>query len=420
MKEDFLHIVWKHQLYNVKNLECTKGESLNVLYRGIYNTTDGPDFLESSISVGQTRWFGSIEIHVNSSDWNKHKHSADANYKNVILHVVWNHDVEISELKCPTLELKGRVPKYYYDNYIKLQQQKDLLPCSETISDIDEFWLSFYKEKLIIERFKAKSENILNTFSAIKLDKIYQVFLFTLGLTKNSEGFHELSKRLPYHLILKYKGDKKKLEALLFGVSGFLENAPHSNYVKTLQQEFLMQKTLHKLTTMSKTHWNFMRVRPQGFPTIKLALLADLFSKIPSIENFVLHSSPKKIKETLAYLSVSEYWLTHFTFAKSSSNKKKGLGRTSLTKLWINCILPLRQIYAQNNIEVVQESIDWLLNETAERNSVTSLMQENGFENHNAFDSQFLIHKYKNFCIDRKCLTCGIGLRILKRNGTKT
>ena len=40
-------------------------------------------------------WFGSVEIHVKSSDWHKHKHSDDPNYENVILHVVYEYDQAI-------------------------------------------------------------------------------------------------------------------------------------------------------------------------------------------------------------------------------------------------------------------------------------------------------------------------------------
>ena len=48
-------------------------------------------------------------MHVKSSDWFVHHHENDPNYDNVILHVVWNHDMEIyrkDNSVIPTLELK--------------------------------------------------------------------------------------------------------------------------------------------------------------------------------------------------------------------------------------------------------------------------------------------------------------------------
>ena len=58
-----------------------------------------PDFLFAKIKIGTTTLAGSIEIHVKSSDWHFHRHSGDLAYQNVILHVVYTDDMEISELR---------------------------------------------------------------------------------------------------------------------------------------------------------------------------------------------------------------------------------------------------------------------------------------------------------------------------------
>ena len=109
MKEDFLHYIWLHKKVNVTQLYTTKGEKIEILHFGHYLQTSGPDFFNSKIIIDNQQWAGNIEIHVKSSDWYLHNHQKDENYDNVILHVVWEHDIEVfrkDNSEIPVLELK--------------------------------------------------------------------------------------------------------------------------------------------------------------------------------------------------------------------------------------------------------------------------------------------------------------------------
>ena len=90
MKEELLQYIWQFQYLIILELLTSSGEMLQIISTGAHNTNQGPDFLLAKIKTGTTTWAGNIELHINSSDWNLHKHSADTNYNNVILHVVWN------------------------------------------------------------------------------------------------------------------------------------------------------------------------------------------------------------------------------------------------------------------------------------------------------------------------------------------
>ncbi len=59
-------------------------------------------------------WAGNVEIHVKSSDWYLHNHHTDSAYDNVILHVVWDYDVDVyrkNNTEIPVLQLKDYVRK---------------------------------------------------------------------------------------------------------------------------------------------------------------------------------------------------------------------------------------------------------------------------------------------------------------------
>ena len=76
-------------------LRTADGEAIQVVHPGTHNTDAGPDFFNSKVRIGETLWVGNVEIHVRSSDWNRHDHSSDEAYNNVILHVVHEDDTMI-------------------------------------------------------------------------------------------------------------------------------------------------------------------------------------------------------------------------------------------------------------------------------------------------------------------------------------
>ena len=158
MKEIFLHHIWKYKLFSTQNLKSYHGDYLEVVDVGDLNYNAGPDFLEAEIVIGDKLWAGSVEIHVNSSDWNLHQHTNNLAYQNVILHVVWNHDCEIDELRqrnVQTLILQDLVKPEIVYNYQNIINAKfDKIYCAKLLNGTDLSQFSFWFERLLIERFE--------------------------------------------------------------------------------------------------------------------------------------------------------------------------------------------------------------------------------------------------------------------------
>jgi hypothetical protein len=95
MKEEFLHYVWQYKKFEFSNLTTVAGESVVVRTVGYYLQQAGPDFFNAQLVIGGQRWAGNVEMHIKSSDWYLHQHELDPNYDTVILHVVWEHDVDV-------------------------------------------------------------------------------------------------------------------------------------------------------------------------------------------------------------------------------------------------------------------------------------------------------------------------------------
>lgn len=147
-------------------------EPLQIIHPGSFNTNQNADFSEAKIKIGNTTWAGNIELHIKSSDWNLHNHSADKNYSNIILHVVWEHDKEINidGINLPTLVLKNRVSKLLLNKYEELMIDSSFIPCENHAHTIKDLTLLNWKQRLLAERLENRSAVI---FSFLKQNNFH-------------------------------------------------------------------------------------------------------------------------------------------------------------------------------------------------------------------------------------------------------
>src|SRR5690242_16353046 len=211
MKEDLLQYIWKFQYYNNNSLCSTNDEPISVLHPGKHNFNQGPDFTDAKIKINETLWAGNIEVHVNSSHWDLHKHSTDDNYRNIILHVVWNHDKEINDIDgnvLPTLELQDKVSKILLDKYRQLMEVPQFIPCEKLTATLSGLALTAWKQRLAAERLLLKSENILKILQRTNYhweETFWWLIAANFGLKVNSEAFKKIAQSLPLYLVAKHK-----------------------------------------------------------------------------------------------------------------------------------------------------------------------------------------------------------------------
>ena len=165
MKEDFLHYVWKFQKFTTTQLKTTEGALVKILSVGQHNHDSGPDFFNAKVSIDDQLWAGNVEIHLKSSDWYAHHHEEDTAYDSVILHVVWEHDAEVftnDNSRIPTVEVKNIINTATLNTYRKLFSKKQKwIPCEQEFSNVDEFTIHNWLERLYFERLQQKSKLIL-------------------------------------------------------------------------------------------------------------------------------------------------------------------------------------------------------------------------------------------------------------------
>ena len=58
MEEDFLHYVWKYQLFKKEHLHSIENEVIHILKPGMHNRNADPDFLNAQVRINHQIWGG--------------------------------------------------------------------------------------------------------------------------------------------------------------------------------------------------------------------------------------------------------------------------------------------------------------------------------------------------------------------------
>ena len=141
LREENLQHFWANLEFDQSLLQTENGLKVEILYPGIQNELDGPDFLGAKICIEDIVHFGAVEIHKHSKDWFNHGHHRDMNYDNVILHVVAD-DIKATSITTysgyqpPILNIFNALPKKFQP--LTQNNEKTFLPCSNLIRSISE------------------------------------------------------------------------------------------------------------------------------------------------------------------------------------------------------------------------------------------------------------------------------------------
>ncbi|GAF03953.1 DUF2851 family protein [Saccharicrinis fermentans] len=419
MHEEFLHYLWQYKMYNNRSLKTQCGLHVEVIHPGTYNVNAGPDFFNAKIKIGDTLWAGNVEVHINASDWNEHKHQMDKAYDNVILHVVEKDDVPITRSNGQLIPvLKITYASRLLNEYLQLTNSNDWLACAAHLKEVSSFDISLWMQRMLIEKLEHKTMDIQRMLDLTiqNWDETFYRLLFrSFGFGVNGDPFELLAQSIPLKILLKYCDNRLLVEALLFGQAGFLEEVNEEGYVNHLVRDYRFLKDKHGLRPIEKHLWKFLRLRPSNFPTIRMAQLAALLIKLKGVFGMLINEPDIKRVNKFFEVEVSPYWQQHYTFQRKSCKKGKNIGIHSRNLIIINTIVPYLFAYGKLNGDngYIQRSLDWLSGIRAEKNALLDQWVAKEISVNNAGDSQALIYLSKNYCKLKKCLRCRIGHQVL-------
>ncbi len=423
ISESFLSFVWQYTYFDLSGLSTVDGLRLEILSTGSLNTHSGPDFNDARIRIDGILWVGAVEIHIRSSDWYFHRHGSDDNYNKVILHVVWEHDRQVCRpngSQIPTLELVPRVSAHLIHRFRNLvYDPSGKIACQGLLTQLNKIKTLSMIQKALIMRLERKSneiDHLLNECNNDWEEVTYRWIVRNFGFKVNQDPMFLLSKFLPLKLVLRHRNDPLRLEALFFGMAGFLQDGK-DDYQKALREEYEFLKHKYQLQNdfMKRYQWKFLRLHPQNFPTLRIAQLVMFIARFHNFFSYIIHAD--QVDQIYPDLQIcqSSYWQLHYDFGEVAKKKMVGLGKFSIDSLIINGFVPIKVAYGRfSDQEIYQEKALSLLEKIVpENNRIIRYWKNIGTEVKNAADTQGLIELYNQFCYKKQCLNCNIGAEIL-------
>lgn len=429
--EQLLHYVWKHKAFPLKELHTTEGQPVEIVNPGFHNTDAGPDFFNAKVRVGGTLWVGNVEIHTSSSDWYRHRHDSDPAYNNVILHVATVVDCDIcgpDGQSIPQLQLD--VPDDIRLNYESLMRL-DMTPrCAAIVKDTPRLIAHNWLSALQVERLEERSAQVMARHKACGMDwetTFFVTLARTLGFGVNGDAFELWAGSIPPSAIGKHRDDEFQIEAVFFGQAAMLDpdsyNARKRDelardpYFTKLRNEYLYLQKKFTLKPIDHSVWKFLRLRPQNFPTVRIAQMAALYSSRQISLSKVINADDSQLQALLT-TAVSPYWQTHYTFASAESKpSQRPFSTASISLITVNCIAPLLFTYGRykGDEKLCERALSLLEQLRPEDNKVVRAWADAGFTCDSAADSQALLQLNNRYCEPHDCLRCRFGYEFIRR-----
>jgi hypothetical protein len=482
MKEKVLYQIWKNELIN-KPLLTNGGEEIRILHPGEQNENeDGPDFKNAKIKIGNITFIGDVEIDLKQNDWWNHGHKKDEKYSKVILHVSafkkkFNYLFNLYNRKVYTLDLSNYVDMEklsLLSNKNFDDENKQFIYCENFISSDSKENIINFVNKLGYERFQKKARRILDRLKELSYAKkisepivVYQFgedfyskefkpedfkdkdiweqtfyeFIFeALGYSLNKEIMIKLAQAVDLNFIKKIIDSNEDkiliIESVLFNISGLFESAIElsDSYEKKILELWRKYDKIYDGERFERSQWKFFRIRPQNFPTIRLAGGSRIIIKI-IFENFLknifsilsLEFDSKEIigkLQELFIIKAEGYWKTNYDFGKSANeNFKYFIGISRADEIIMNVVLPFAYVYGDifNKINLKTKAITLFSNyDIKENNSITEKLSEIfGIKSDKALIYQGLLELYRSWCCKKKCSQCPNYLSLNKINETE-
>lgn len=407
--------------------QSSDGQQIEITDFGTWNSGPGPDFTGATIRVnGETRR-GDLELDTDARDWEHHAHGSNADYDRVVLHLV---------LRLPEPRFFTRTSQHREVPQVVLTASMlppDASPargmaaarlgrCATPLATMEAGKVQSIIESAAQFRLERKSRRLHRLVQAQGREQaIFQSLAQTLGYRNNQQPFVILTQRLPLRQILHEKAPVR--EAMLFGVSGFLEKIRVEDtegvtrgYLRQLWSEWWKQRDAcaRWIEPRSLPRWNLAATRPGNHPQRRLGALAAMLSAwkrlCEPLADATRWSQPAW-KDTLTGLR-HEFWTSHYTLTAAPAARPLALiGETRVHEMLANVAYPLL-VPERTRLWAEYLELPALLDNQKVRRAMLRLFGEASplaaTFNTRLHHHQGLLQIYEDFCLedDSACAAC--------------
>lgn len=404
----------------------SQGKAVKIVDFGIWNSGAGPDFMECTVQIDGRQEQGAIELDPDARDWERHCHGANPEYRQVVLHLF---------LQAPEQRFFTRTVEHKEVTQIQLssamlaqearpnrgQAAAKLGRCSTPLREMEPSRLASILESAAQYRLERKSMRLHRAVAAHGREQaIYQALAQTLGYRNNQQPFLLLCQRLPLKLLKKRSLSER--EALLFGISGFMENIRFEDtrpttrhYLRQLWQDWWRRRDdcQRWLSDAQRPQWKLAATRPGNHPQRRLGALTAMLGNWDRIAGPLMEASrwnQPGWKASLLDLR-HDYWDTHYTLLAEAATKPISLiGESRVQEMLANVVYPLL-IPERTRLWAEYLELPAMLDNQKLRRAALRLFGDHPrsaeFQK-KLHQQQGLLQLYEDFCLedDSACSTC--------------
>ena len=198
------------------------------------------------------------------------------------------------------------------------------------------------------------------------------------------------------------------------GQAGLIPTNSDVAYATSLRNDYTFLQQKFGLKPI-EDRFQFSRLRPHNFPTIRLVQMAQFYAATSSVFSLIFGKGDLQTK-WMKNIWVYPFWTTHYTFNKTSKERSKKLTDAFMDLLIINTLIPYYFTHQRaHGKEFSEKILGWIRKIKLEKNSLVEKYRQLGIIVENALDSQALIHLNKSYCKPKKCLFCAVGNQLMKQ-----
>jgi hypothetical protein len=332
-----------------RHFTSVAGEQIEIVQFGTWNREAGPDFSDAVVRIDDGEPMrGTIEFDLADRSWETHGHATNAAFDDAVLHVF----VEQSE-RCFFTRTKSNrnVPQVRVDPATLPDKFSASVPlarpgrCQAPLKDLPRERLETIlaaASQFRLQRKAARLKNIVETHG--RDAALFQEIAAALGYKQNKLAFTLLAQRLPLASLRKANDD---IEAMLFGVAGFLESPdlavyPHQtrDYVRQLWDRWWPHRDEMQRLMLPAKLWRLSGARPMNHPQRRLGALAILAKEWPAFTKSLAQKSAKRAHDFFLELT-HPFWNFHYTLtSEASTNEMAIVGDSRIGEIQANVLLP--------------------------------------------------------------------------------
>ncbi len=398
-----------------REFQTTTGKAVKIVQFGEWNRTAGPDFMHAAVEIDGELHKGPLELDPDAGDWEAHGHAVNPEFRDVILHVVFQsggredfirtcEHREIPQVLISEMELSDALNRPQREVAISHPGR-----CFQPLKRMPNGAVERLLNEAAVIRANYKASRWLKLADAHGLDAaLFQCTAETLGYRGNSLQMKLLAQRVGLET-LKQSGDAG--EAILFGSAGFLTPMMHDlarpdvqEYLRELWDKWWKVRDDYDVAPERSLHWKTHGQRPANHPHRRIGALAALVPVWPTYRKLAT-AAPFHVKPLVDFLGElkHEFWSYRHTLTSAASAKPVALfGKSQAMELVANHLAPLAMHENRLSFQGYHKVRHSAVNDKVKRCGIRLFGSKEAAKpwTRRICHHQALLQVYQDFCLD--------------------